>query len=348
MWLSTLVKKIYKNWLTYTLGSTLDLIMYPKGGNINMNIKEAAEKSGLTKKAIKHYEAVGLISISKNPINDYREFTLEDITKLKLISSLRLLNFSIDEIGTIVSGKKSIPSALEERLREIENQITELNKKKVITTIMLNKFYGFEEFSNEVEELHKKYELNNIDKKLYIVEELKRIFPGQFGKLISSVYDPFLDFDIKNNESNKLWLELIQVLDDLEEPSEKHPVIQIINQNIEGQLQQFKEQNSLFIRSLIEENEEILKTQKNTIVHLFKQLKNDDKFRKQYLEQASMASDLPQLKEQTPFSILLSELSPAYKKFLDVQKRIVNEAEKELGFDTRSYIIELMANSYGN
>ena len=40
-----------------------------------MNIKETARQTGLTKKAIKYYEQEGLITVSKNPDNGYREYS---------------------------------------------------------------------------------------------------------------------------------------------------------------------------------------------------------------------------------------------------------------------------------
>ncbi|MCB2297979.1 MerR family DNA-binding transcriptional regulator [Clostridium tagluense] len=53
-----------------------------------MNIKAAAEKTGLTKRAIKYYEIEGLITPLKNIENNYREYTCQDVIK-----SEGLLNF---------------------------------------------------------------------------------------------------------------------------------------------------------------------------------------------------------------------------------------------------------------
>ena len=40
-----------------------------------MNIKATAEKTGLTKRAIKYYEGKGLIKPLKSNENNYREYT---------------------------------------------------------------------------------------------------------------------------------------------------------------------------------------------------------------------------------------------------------------------------------
>lgn len=41
------------------------------------------KETGLTRKAIYYYESEGLVSPDKNPENNYREFTVKDLEKLK-------------------------------------------------------------------------------------------------------------------------------------------------------------------------------------------------------------------------------------------------------------------------
>ena len=48
-----------------------------------MRINEAAEKVGMTKRAIKYYEEQGLLTVSKDE-NGYRNYTEEDIRILKM------------------------------------------------------------------------------------------------------------------------------------------------------------------------------------------------------------------------------------------------------------------------
>ena len=60
-----------------------------------MNTKDAAEKIGLTKKAIKYYEGEGLIMPLKNIENNYREYTCQDVIKLNLIGALRAVDIPV-------------------------------------------------------------------------------------------------------------------------------------------------------------------------------------------------------------------------------------------------------------
>lgn len=62
-----------------------------------MNIKEVSEKTGLTKKAIRYYEDTGIIQISKNPANQYRDYDDREREKIEGSCSFkrfRLLNQS--------------------------------------------------------------------------------------------------------------------------------------------------------------------------------------------------------------------------------------------------------------
>jgi DNA-binding transcriptional MerR regulator len=63
-----------------------------------VRIAEVAGLTGLTKKAIRYYEAAGLISPASNPDNSYREYSTEDLLRLEEIAVLRALGLSVAEI----------------------------------------------------------------------------------------------------------------------------------------------------------------------------------------------------------------------------------------------------------
>ncbi|MCW8088494.1 MerR family DNA-binding transcriptional regulator [Sabulicella glaciei] len=56
-----------------------------------MNISEAAKRSGVTAKMIRHYEAIGLIS-SDRKANNFRTYTDKTISILRFIRHARELN----------------------------------------------------------------------------------------------------------------------------------------------------------------------------------------------------------------------------------------------------------------
>lgn len=79
-----------------------------------MQIKKAAELSGLTERAVRLYEERGLIfpeHINKNG-RDFREYSEEDVEKLKAIALLRRALFTIDEIRQMKDLPETIPQTV--------------------------------------------------------------------------------------------------------------------------------------------------------------------------------------------------------------------------------------------
>jgi DNA-binding transcriptional MerR regulator len=68
-----------------------------------LNIKEVSEKTGLTKKAIRYYEEIGLIKVNKDSHNQYRIYGINDVEKLKTIAFLRDLDFTLNQIKNILN-----------------------------------------------------------------------------------------------------------------------------------------------------------------------------------------------------------------------------------------------------
>ena len=95
-----------------------------------MNIKEAEILSGVSKRNIRFYEQKGLLSPDRNKENDYREYSEEDIEKLKLIRALRMLDMPLEQVREVVLGNMPMREAvtlhkgkLRSRMKEIETAI---------------------------------------------------------------------------------------------------------------------------------------------------------------------------------------------------------------------------------
>lgn len=95
-----------------------------------MNIKQAQQLSGVSADNIRFYEKQGLLRPGRNPENDYREYTEEDIRTLKLIRLLRMLDMPLEQVKAVLSGSLSLPEAaarqrkrLEERSRQLAEAI---------------------------------------------------------------------------------------------------------------------------------------------------------------------------------------------------------------------------------
>ena len=62
-----------------------------------MNIKQAAEQSGVSARNIRYYEQAGLLTPARNPENEYRIYSQADVRALKLIRMLRTLDMPVEE-----------------------------------------------------------------------------------------------------------------------------------------------------------------------------------------------------------------------------------------------------------
>lgn len=67
-----------------------------------MNIGEAAARSGVSAKMIRHYEAIGLIDAERRP-NGYRSYGPQDVAVLRFIRHARDLAFPLEDIGKLLA-----------------------------------------------------------------------------------------------------------------------------------------------------------------------------------------------------------------------------------------------------
>ncbi|HFI0214429.1 TPA: MerR family transcriptional regulator [Streptococcus suis] len=95
-----------------------------------MQVKDVEKLTGLSTKAIRLYEEKGLIEVARNPLNDYRDYSEENVQQLRLIKLLRYFEFSLAEIqGLLTLSEVELQSALREKQQEINQQAEDLADK---------------------------------------------------------------------------------------------------------------------------------------------------------------------------------------------------------------------------
>ncbi|HEM2541873.1 TPA: MerR family transcriptional regulator [Streptococcus suis] len=95
-----------------------------------MQVKDVEKLTGLSTKAIRLYEEKGLIEVVRNPVNDYRDYSEENVRQLRLIKLLRYFEFSLAEIKNLLAlPEEDLQSALREKKRGINQQAEELTDK---------------------------------------------------------------------------------------------------------------------------------------------------------------------------------------------------------------------------
>ena len=92
-----------------------------------MRIKEVEKTTGLTAKAIRLYESKGLLSVARENENDYRDYTPEDVERLKTIAVLRQLDVPVKTIKEWVDGKVSLSTMISDVCRQSREESREQN-----------------------------------------------------------------------------------------------------------------------------------------------------------------------------------------------------------------------------
>ena len=97
-----------------------------------MNIGDASERSGLPPKTIRYYEDIDLLKPARGG-NGYRDYSSEDIHRLRFLQRARSLGFSVEECRQLLAlyGDKARESAdvkaiAEAKLAEVDRKIAEL------------------------------------------------------------------------------------------------------------------------------------------------------------------------------------------------------------------------------
>ena len=91
-----------------------------------MNIKQAAEQSGVSSPNIRFYEKEGLLTPARRQGNGYRDYTAGDIRALKLIRMLRMLDVPLPAIKAVLRGEQPLQQALQAQQTVLEQQAAHL------------------------------------------------------------------------------------------------------------------------------------------------------------------------------------------------------------------------------
>jgi MerR family copper efflux transcriptional regulator len=97
-----------------------------------LNIGDAAERSGLPAKTIRYYEDIRLLKPARSD-NGYRDYSNEDVHRLRFLQRARSLGFTVEECRQLLSlyGDRERESAdvkaiAEGKLAEIDRKVAEL------------------------------------------------------------------------------------------------------------------------------------------------------------------------------------------------------------------------------
>jgi DNA-binding transcriptional MerR regulator len=145
-------------------------------------IGEVAGFLDITPDTIRFYEKEGIIRPKKNPLNGYREYSFEDITRLSDILFYRNVDFSIGDIRQIVNGISS-----EDMLTMIREKEQDIKKTLAFYRKLLIKMQTWEKLHQEALDYENKYEIRPMppsyhkhaykDKDALGIQELNKSIP---------------------------------------------------------------------------------------------------------------------------------------------------------------------------
>ncbi len=68
-----------------------------------MRIQDASQTTGVAAKTIRYYEEIGLLPAPARGENNYRQYTEQDVARLRLVAGARRLDLSLDDIREILA-----------------------------------------------------------------------------------------------------------------------------------------------------------------------------------------------------------------------------------------------------
>lgn len=113
-----------------------------------MNISDASRDSGLPAKTIRYYEDIGLVKPGRLQ-NGYRDYSENDLHKLRFLQRSRGLGFSVEDCRVLLSlyedrnrASADVKQIAKTHLMEIERKISELQSLQKTLSHLLDACQG--------------------------------------------------------------------------------------------------------------------------------------------------------------------------------------------------------------
>lgn len=148
-----------------------------------MTIKEVEKLTGLTAKSIRYYEDKGLITVERNEENDYRSYSETEVNRLKKIKLLRYLEFSVEEVKTMLDMEtKEIQEVLEKKAEQFSDLRERCKDKQELCRSLAKDYKKSEEELNLIiSEYNEFAETIESDEMAESIEELKNLGAPSFS-----------------------------------------------------------------------------------------------------------------------------------------------------------------------
>ena len=114
-----------------------------------MNIGTAAKLTKLSIKTLRYYSNIGLVNPKKNHLTSYREYSEEDILKLKFVGKARKFNFNLQECRELLSlyenkerSSREVKRITLEKIAELDDKLKDLNELRTALNYLAKNCHG--------------------------------------------------------------------------------------------------------------------------------------------------------------------------------------------------------------
>lgn len=270
-----------------------------------MLIHEVCERCSITKKAVEYYIKQELVHPEVDA-NGYRNFSEQDLSRLKEISVLRGLGLGISEIRSLLaSNNKSAVLSKYSYGIHLKRQLLVDQQER------LEQLAEDYDIDRELNYIH-----SHLQRKYSILERISQAFPGVLGMYLSIHFGSFLHGEIDSAEKEQAYIRIVDFLDHLSMTEETE---RFLEQNLPlMQSEDMAEISGTMQRVILNNPEEYLEKQQENIESYLK-YRNSESY------QATPAYKLQQIliefqRESGYIDIFIPNLkilSPAYREYAD-------------------------------
>ncbi len=97
---------------------------------IDWSIQEIARLAGTTRRTLRHYDAMGIVTPSRIGDNGYRYYDADALVRLQRVLLLRELGLGIPAIGEVLAGQRDDAAALRSHLEWLTHEQERLGRQK--------------------------------------------------------------------------------------------------------------------------------------------------------------------------------------------------------------------------
>jgi len=179
------------------------------------SIGQVAKITGSSVPTVRYYDEIGLLTPAEISPGGHRLYTAEEIWRLKLILTLRYLNFGIDEIQKMISGDIPVDMAIEWQMEALDMQMRTLSSMKSIL-IQTKQRKGDNDSLSYMYELVESISANTLEREKFILEKMfLSVVPEHFPVEWREIF--LLGVKVSSLLEGKLSAAQTAALDELEE-----------------------------------------------------------------------------------------------------------------------------------